>query len=329
MTLPNNGGGLAAKILAAQRGITHIKPNQKISDGPMKGHKYASKADILGQIRPAIHNAGLTVVMSMKDCRFEKHDVPNKDGVATPNILTIVTLEFTLIDSISGESMTCLSTAVALDTYYQCEFSPQKAATSAERLFYQDVFQVPVLEDAGDLVPKATAVQLAKIKELYRGIKIDRATWGTILGMSPGEYRSPDEEFQRLFASHWAGLTSEKAGEVIEKLDAIKMEQDSPTPLGNGKPTGTTGGRPFEDAEPIEPEPEPPNMRTKMLADIRELEPKCYPVPKALDAARKKYLRNKQGNPTTELGTADFDSLASYLGHMQQKAKAAAEELPL
>ena len=104
----------------------------------------------------------------------------------------------------------------------------------------------------------------------------------------------------------WDGYSNlcKQANEIREAKKAATPEPEKESPSPNGSTE--------------------PNMRQKMIADIHILEPKCYPIPKALDAARKKYLRNKQSSPTTELGTADFDSLASYLGHMQQKARAAA-----
>jgi hypothetical protein len=240
--------GLHAKIMAAQSAITHIVPGQQIKGGPSSGHRYASKAEVFAQVKGAIHAAGLAVEQSMKDCSAEKIDLPDDKGQPIPYIFTKVTMEFTVADIDPGENaggwFKSLVTTISIDKASMADTATQAAATSAIRQFYCDFFQAPVMEESADKIPAATAEQKAKIKTLYKQVTIDRDTWGKMVGLSAGESRAPEEEFQRIFGQLWANMDAEKAKAMISQLDIIKVLQEKPTVKGTGKPSASAGGRP-------------------------------------------------------------------------------------
>lgn len=235
--------GLYAKIADAQRAITHIKPNQKVDKGPMAGHKYASKNDVFIQVKEKILEAGLVVLESLASLTATPVDTPDKDGVAGNSIMTIVTMNFKIVDTATGEYDTVGSCAVNVDKPTMADYAAQSAATSAIRQFYADFFQAPVLEEC-DTVPPASQAQKDKIKELYGQVTIDRDTWGHMIGMQPSEYRAPEEEFKRGFAQLWAGMSTERAASMISQLEIIKVLQAKPTVKGTDRPAANAGGIP-------------------------------------------------------------------------------------
>lgn len=244
----NNGNkpkGLYARIIEAQRAITHIHPNQTVTDGPTKGHKYASKADVFCQIKSAIHDAGLAVISSMSNCTTQLMELPDRDGHPVGHILTVVTMSFGIVDAETGEKEIVTSHAISIDRSSQGDYAAQAAATSAIRQFYCDTFQVPVMEESGGIIPPATEEQKNQIKKLYAEVTIDRDTWGHMIGMSPAEFRTPEEEeFKQNFAQYWSEMKVERAASIIAQLDIIKLLQTKLAPKGTGKPNTSIGGRP-------------------------------------------------------------------------------------
>lgn len=227
---------LYQKILQAQEAIVCIKPDMKITSGPNKGHKYASKAGLLSAVQESIYQAGLVISTSMK--RLDKDMVDGTEFIknkqnelvkdSNGNLMTrpikimivTATMQFNIRDTESSECDSVTFIGLASDKLSMADQTPQKAETAAIRMFYSDYFQAPILEGGANVDQKealATRKQKADINKLIKELDLNRKDILGLFNLS-ASFADDDAEYKQAISGEWERMKASKAVEVMTRL---------------------------------------------------------------------------------------------------------------
>lgn len=214
---------LFEKIRAAQKGCVYVRADSEIKGGGASGHKYASKQAIYSGVRRHIHDAGLSVVMSVKELRQEFRDVPDKDATLKQYMFVTVILEWTIGDAETGENIKVESVGTASEKAYNADSLPQQAQTTAIRTFYSDFFQIPIVENQNQVAPPASDEQYNRIKTLMGQLKEAGSApsaeeYGKMIGMSPGESKMGGDTYKKSWREYWGSMMADRAEAIIQEL---------------------------------------------------------------------------------------------------------------
>lgn len=163
--------GLAAKLAEIMGEVNRI---------PKRGHNdfhnydYVMEADLTEAVREKLSSRGIALIPSVKE--RHRYEILNKDGIAGGSF-DYVTIDFMLIDSESGETLT--STMVG-SGYDKGDKGIYKAITGATKYWIYKTFLIPTGDDpesdtrtdrdAGERSAKAVAE--AKLREIEQEKKI-------------------------------------------------------------------------------------------------------------------------------------------------------------
>jgi hypothetical protein len=209
------------KILQAQEAIVSIKPDASIESGPSKGHRYATKGQILATLREPIHKAGLVILTSTKRLEKEIIETADKDGVLQKKLIATVTMRFKIVDPETGQTEVCESVGIATGNMGMADQTPQKAETAAVRIWYSDFFQAPVQESGNTVSGDATEKQKGYIKKLLKEVELNSKDTLRVFGLS-GTFAGDADEYKQAMKECWRALTANKASDIIKELQAMK-----------------------------------------------------------------------------------------------------------
>jgi len=128
---------LARKILAVMASIGTLKKDKK---NDFHNYQYASDELIVGAIRAALIEHGLSITTSQKSCT----EIMQKTAKGEDQILTKLEMEFELTDADSGESKVVTFFGYGSD---KADKGVYKAMTGAEKYFLMKTFLIATPDD--------------------------------------------------------------------------------------------------------------------------------------------------------------------------------------
>lgn len=135
---PTSKAKIAKKIVAVMSEVEHVAKDKK---NDFHGYNYASDEAIVSEIRGAMIKAGLVVV-------------PNQRSITKEGDITTLAVEYTMIDSESGEQLTTTVYGYGQD---KGDKGVYKAATGAEKYFLLKTFLIPTGDDPENEKPRPAA----------------------------------------------------------------------------------------------------------------------------------------------------------------------------
>lgn len=103
-------------------------------------YDYATEADVLAVLRPALKKAGLAITSSVT----ARETKPVTDAKGAPAYFTIVDVSYTIFDVENGEHTTVLATGTGIDSGDKGLY---KALTGASKYFLLKTFLLPTGDD--------------------------------------------------------------------------------------------------------------------------------------------------------------------------------------
>jgi hypothetical protein len=295
---------LYKKILAAQMALSVLKKD-KVNES--QDYQYASAAIVIDSVRKVLHDQRLIAiasVLSKERIVTKKTSTHPKTGeiIEKETSLVTVNLEMKIIDTETGEEIV---TTIPGDGYDPTDKAPYKAITGASKYA-----MLALMNLAADDDPEKD------------GKKPGRASGSQSQSREyPSKYGSEAEPSR----CGYCGKNHIIAGQMVmtstgpegKKLTGPKACHDqwkvgTPNqPPQNGKPYPTTKSTNDETM-----------TKGKLANGCHEWEPQVYPKMADREAARRKTLRDNNGKATILFDQATYDTLAFYLGLLQEAAKA-------
>lgn len=225
--------GLAAK-LAEIMGEVHRIPKRGHND--FHKYDYVMEADLTEAVREKLSQRGIALIPSVKE--RHRYEIINKDGVQSGSF-DYVTIDFMLIDSESGETLTATMVGSGYD---KGDKGIYKAITGATKYWIYKTFLIPTGDDpesdtrtdrdAGDRAAKAVAH--AKLQEIEQDKKI-KAQEEALKNSGeserkPGCISAPQQK--RLWAiAKSAGWENEEIKILLKSKYGIEHSKDVPKAL--------------------------------------------------------------------------------------------------